>query len=70
MTTLLVIVFLMAGAYDGGASTTMQKIEFRSASQCEEARKAVEGSGEMWNNKLARGGVWKVQAVCVQVSKP
>jgi hypothetical protein len=66
MTTLLVFVFLIGGSTESGASTATQRVDFLHTEQCESARKAVEGSGDMSNSKNLRGGIWQIRATCVR----
>lgn len=64
MQTLLIFVFLIGGATDGGAAVQVHESRFGIAENCEAAAAKVRASGSLWGNSV-RGGVYRVDAICV-----
>lgn len=65
METLLIFVFLIGGAIDGGAATSVQSLQFKDSAACEAAAAKIRRTGNMWATQFVRGGPYRIDAVCV-----
>ena len=65
MQTLLIFVFIISGATDGGAATHVHEVRFSNALECEAAASRVRLSGSIWGKNVGGIGHYRIDAVCV-----